>query len=98
MKLIIEIDDEMVCNDIKYKGLEAESATDEVIINALYNGIPYEDRPQGEWKKIGEEYYNWSNHVVIKCPHCGYVKDVPDLEMAPHFCENCGADMKGGKE
>ena len=35
MKLIIEIDDEMVCNDIKYRGLDAESATDEVIINAL---------------------------------------------------------------
>lgn len=40
MKLIIDIDDEMVCNDIKNKALEPTSATDEVIINALYNGKP----------------------------------------------------------
>lgn len=55
-------------------------------------------RPHGKWKKTGEEYYNWSNHVVIKCSLCGYVKDIPDLTMAPHFCEKCGADMRGGRE
>lgn len=49
MKLVIDIDDEMVCNDIKNKMLEPTSATDEVIINALYNGTPYEERPKGEW-------------------------------------------------
>lgn len=38
MKLIIDIDDEMVCNDIKNKALEPTSETDKVIINALYNG------------------------------------------------------------
>jgi hypothetical protein len=48
MKLIIDIDDEMVCNDIKNKALEPTSETDKVIINALYNGIPYEERPQGD--------------------------------------------------
>jgi hypothetical protein len=40
MRLIIDIDDEMVCNDIKNKALEPTSATDEAIINALYNGTP----------------------------------------------------------
>ena len=40
MKLIIDIDDEMVCNDIKNKALEPTSATDKVIINALYNSTP----------------------------------------------------------
>ena len=40
MKLIIDIDDEMVCNDIKNKALEPTSETDKVIINALYNGTP----------------------------------------------------------
>ena len=39
MKLLIDIDDEMVCNDIKNKALEPTSETDKVIINALYNGI-----------------------------------------------------------
>ena len=42
MKLIIDIDDEMVCNDIKSKALEPTSATDKVIIHALYNCKPYD--------------------------------------------------------
>ena len=48
MRLIIDIDDEMVCKDIKSKALYSTSLTDEVIINALYNGIPYKERPQGD--------------------------------------------------
>ena len=40
MKLIIDIDDEQVLFDIKNRGLESETETDKVIINALYDGIP----------------------------------------------------------
>lgn len=40
MKIVIDIDDEQVLFDIKSRGLEAESETDKVIINALYNAIP----------------------------------------------------------
>ena len=58
------------------------------------NGIPYEERPHGKWKKIGEDYYNWCNHNVIKCKHCGYIKDTA-YDHFPHFCEDCGADMRG---
>ena len=43
MKLIIDIDDEQVLFDIKNRGLEAETETDKVIINALYNGITLDD-------------------------------------------------------
>lgn len=43
MKLIIDIDDEQVLFDIKNRGLEAETETDKVIINALYNGILLDD-------------------------------------------------------
>ena len=39
MEIVIKIDDEMVCNDIKNKALEPTSETDKVIINALYNGM-----------------------------------------------------------
>lgn len=53
-----------------------------------------EERSQGKWRKIGEEYYNWHNHTVIKCSHCGYVKNIPG-GIAPNFCEDCGADMRG---
>jgi len=38
MKIVIDIDDEQVLFDIKNRGLEGESETDKVIINALYNG------------------------------------------------------------
>ena len=87
--MIIDIDDEMVCNDIKSKALEPTSATDMIIINALYNGIPYEERPQGEWK--------FSQGVTtqgsLKCPFCDY-RDYHNSNS--NFCPNCGADMKKG--
>lgn len=97
MKLIIEIDNEMVCNDIKYKGLEAESETDEIIINALYNGIAYEERPHGEW--ILPNFY--SDGVSYECnschiPHEGYI----GKDGKPHgydYCPNCGAYMRGAE-
>lgn len=43
MKLVIDIDDEQVLFDIKNRGLEGETETDKVIINALYNGTPLPD-------------------------------------------------------
>lgn len=38
MQIVIDIDDEQILFDIKNQGLEGESETDKVIINALYNG------------------------------------------------------------
>jgi hypothetical protein len=66
------------------------------IYDSIKNGTPLK-RPQNKWKKIGEEYYNWHNHTVIKCLRCGYVKNIP-VEITPHFCEDCGADMRGKEE
>ena len=54
MELIIKIDDEMVCNDIKNKALEPTSETDKVIINALYNGTPL---PKGHGRLIDADTY-----------------------------------------
>ena len=89
MKLIIDIDDEMVCNDIKNKALEPTSETDKVIINALYNGTPYEERPQGEWQPIsgGNRY---------ECNQCKeYAPSFKDgSEHLSNFCPNCGANMR----
>lgn len=68
MKIVIDIDDEMVCNDIKCKSLEPTSATDEVIINALYNGIPYEERPHGEWIPVSERLPENAKHKGAFCP------------------------------
>ena len=92
MKLIIDIDDEMVCNDIKYKALEPTTATDEVIIHALYNGVSYEERPKGEW--IVGEYMDCHSDILPEytCPFCGEV-----AYKKYDFC-HCGADMRGGRE
>lgn len=87
MKLIIDIDDEMVCNDIKYKALEPTSATDEVIINALYNGTPYEERPIGHWKD-----HRWCSNCGCGIPTDVYGTSITEEEA--HFCVECGARME----
>ena len=68
-----------------------------------------EDRPQGEWKLVSDI----NNDINVVCPFCnktrifayahGYsieevksqLQEVNDL---PNYCENCGADMRGGAE
>ena len=64
MRLVIDIDDEMVCNDIRNKALEPTSATDEVIINALYNGTPYEEQPS-KWIPITERLPKDDEDVLV---------------------------------
>lgn len=35
----------------------------------------------------------------IVCPRCGYRKEFGSLRFyLPKFCENCGADMRGGRQ
>ena len=91
MKLIIDINDEMVCNDIKNKALEPTSATDEVIINVLYNGTPY--HPQGEWKFI-----SMGLTYKYQCSLCGRTISTTPMFLADYpFC-HCGADMRKGSQ
>ncbi len=87
MKIVIDIPNEA------YELLKNKQVLDNIAESIIANGTPYEERPQGKWKKIGEEYYNWCNHNVIKCSVCGYIKDTA-YEHFPHFCEDCGADMQ----
>lgn len=62
MKLIIDIDDEQVLFDIKNRGLESETETDKVIINALYNGIPLDDVKAEIERTITASWYNGENY------------------------------------
>ena len=97
MKLIIDIADEMVCNDIKYKALEPTTATDEVIIHALYNGVLYEERPKGEWitwEEAGNDIASPNRHECSCCHDSAQVL-VNGIELLSDFCPNCGADMRG---
>ena len=53
MKLIIDVDKELVC-----KGFEQPLTEEErnILIRAIGNGIPYEEKPQGEFvKRLNEQ-------------------------------------------
>ncbi len=49
-------------------------------------GYYEEERPHGEWKKVGGIFYR------LKCSNCNFELENPDDESK--FCPNCGADMR----
>ena len=56
--------------------------------------VPSADRPQGEWidrSDGGRILYPW--YEFYECNKCGQYGT-----RVWHFCPNCGADMRGGKE
>ncbi len=78
MKLVIDIPDEYV-EQIKNntEGATAESEA----VDAIRNGLPYENQPQGEWLKYGDHAWKCS-----KCNCSVYVR-------RRNFCPDCGAKM-----
>ena len=98
MKLIIDITDEQVCRDIVNGDLEPQTETDKVIVDALYRGMPYEERPQGEWITVhyAREELNCPEKSMldfVKCPFCETIH-----QGRHNFCSRCGAIMQGGAE
>lgn len=85
MKLIIDIPEKIVTaiqngEDYRYD-----------IHTAIAQGIPYEERPQGEWiRKVDD--VGFISHICSKCGIENEVEDPSDDK----FCFNCGADMRGG--
>jgi len=93
MQIVIDIDDEYVLSDIKNRSLEAESETDKVIINALYNGTPL---PKGHGKLIDENYLlcilqceEYDTCTWRNCDDCNRVKCIRqhDILEAPAIIE-----------
>lgn len=84
MKLIIDIPEDL------YKWIceQYANSNHEVVYNAVKNGMPYEERPQGEWGK-------WAISE-IRCPNCleYFQTDCYSTEELKK-CPNCGAKMKG---
>ena len=60
MKLIIDVDKKLVCEGFERTFTEEERDT---LIRAIGNGIPYEERPHGEW--------NYIQVGMCVCPFCG---------------------------
>ena len=84
MKLIIDIEPRYYKNmrsEVKELYYEAINR----ITEAVSSGIPYDERPQGEWIDYDNTFY--------KCPDCGYL-----LEKCCPQCQNKVILPKGGAE
>ena len=79
MKLIIDIDAD-VYDDIEHNKGEYINTLNW----AVRNGIPYEERPQGEWI-----HYLGCGIGKAVCSECGQVGEIKK------YCGNCGAYMRG---
>lgn len=91
MKLIIDIPDEM------YDCIKKDTESEMYIIDVIKRGIPYEERPQGEW-----EYTQYDGNPNIGNWHCSECRHiVPGMYISKpedNFCSFCGADMRGGEK
>lgn len=69
-----------------------------VVNSAFFDAVkalPSADRPQGKW--IVSPLLIDNGRVELECPECGDIF-IRAISYRPHFCENCGADMRGDKE
>lgn len=83
MKIVIDIPNYNL-NDVKNGSIACGQ-----ILRAVKNGIPYEERPKGEWLYEYDDFYH--------CSRCGHVVctewDNLSLNKDFPFC-HCGADMR----
>ena len=93
MKIVIDIPDEYYkfIKDLQFyhSGRRSGRTIERNVINAIKNGTPYEERPQGEW--IIEPH-----SMIMRCSLCGNeetAKSVGTINADKHFCSNCGAKM-----
>ena len=50
------------------------------------------ERPHGEWIDHSED------EGYLECPICGYLTNCEGNKEELHYCWNCGAYMRGGRE
>ena len=86
MKLIIDVEKDYY-EMIKYN---VEHGQEYKPFEIIANGIPYEERPQGEW--IMDNEHTKNPLLWYKCNLCGV------YHSPTNFCPNCGADMRGEEE
>ena len=86
MKLIIDIPEKA------YELLKSKSELDNIAESIIANGIPYEERPKGEWIDVPcERDLLFNTGIKYTCSVCGKFNS----NGHSSFCPNCGADMRG---
>lgn len=90
MKLIIDFE-ERLWKELK-SAMKHEPTSLDGYQQPIANGIPYEERPHGEWEQIPEregEYYFYH-----KCTNCGQTIESGFNPPLFNFCPNCGSDNR----
>lgn len=103
MKIVVDIPDGYIADGCFLNNIQNGSIACGLILKAVKNGKPYEERPTGHWIKDCDNCnctncYNSEARFARKdcsgwCSNCGELQCCTD-----NFCPTCGADMKGGKE
>ena len=63
------------------------------VITAIKNGVPYEERPHGEWVLKEPDYDNDGGNNLYECSICHHYDTHSDSKEVP-YCWYCGADMR----
>ena len=79
MKLIIDIPENVVIAIQNGKDYRYDIHT------TIAQGIPYEERPHGEW------LHPYEINIAYECSNCGIQMPITDYF---NFCPNCGAEME----
>lgn len=94
MKLLIDVDEKLVCKGFDQPLTEEER---DILIRAIGNSTPYEERPQGEWI-YGEDDCGQDGWFCSECNffvpwyYQYYEKDV-DFIRDYKVCPHCKAEM-----
>lgn len=88
MKLVIEVSEKIY--DTIMADVMPTREQMSVIVTRIYQGIPYEERPHGEW--IYHAEWELDGECAYECSRCGIGADVDY-----NFCPKCGADMREGE-
>ena len=96
MKLIIDIPDEDYNRIKEWEDNITGYQTSLVLYRAVRNGIPYDERPQGEWV-CQEKGMCVSQYACSICGRTVMDDTGYDVSKDYPFC-HCGAKMKGGAE
>ena len=90
MKIVIEIPDKTnahIRSDYGHCVTCLRESDMDIICDAIYNCIPYEERPHGEWR-------DFSNDGYVECPFCEHATNCDDNIKELHYCFYCGAALR----